>query len=161
MCRSAFRSGGWEAGKWSLVSGMSGVSSHFTPSHIKLNQIEHPSPPAHCKSHQGPHWEVIMCGCACSTLIPHAAWCLTSSTANYFILSIFHCLLTSPSFSQCLAVFQLKQHLLVLLNQLRCQTKQHAVQRCHQVHPNSLFKAEVPRFSKTFTFKVDKTIDFF
>lgn len=37
------------------VSGMSGVSSHSTASHIKLNQIEHPSPPAHCKLHRGPH----------------------------------------------------------------------------------------------------------
>lgn len=118
------------------VSGMSGVSSLSTASHIKLNQIEHPSPPAHCKLHWGPHWEAMMvwvcmcvCGYVCGTLIPHAACCLTSfsSSVKSFILSIFHCLLTSTyPLSVAGSVFQLAQNLhLVLHNHLHCQTKQH------------------------------------
>lgn len=86
-----------ETEKQSTVNKMSDVSSHFTVSHIKLNQIEHSSPLGHWKLHWGPHWEAMMVW-VCCTLIPNAVCCQTSfsSSVKSFILSVTHCLLTSP-----------------------------------------------------------------
>ena len=83
---------------------------------------------------EAPIEKLWWCGCVCSTPIPHAACCLTSSSVKSFILSILHCLLNTPSLSHPSllplsvpdSVFQLAQNLYLLLhNHLHCQTKQH------------------------------------
>ena len=88
--RRGFRERRWETETITPVSGMGGVSSHCTGSYIKLNQIEHPSPPAHCKLHRGPRWESMMvwvCTCACA-----AHWFLCCVLSNQFQLQheVFH-----------------------------------------------------------------------
>lgn len=104
---------------------------------------------------------VSMCGC--STLIPHAACCLTSFSFSVksFSLSIFHCLLTLPSLhplSVPASVFQLAQNLhLVLHNHLHCQTKQHGKNDACRGVLLTHVDTHIPLDSIYFDFKADGT----
>lgn len=165
---SRFRERGWETEKRSQQS-VEWAVSHPTPLRATSNWIRLNIHPHLLTVNyiEAPIEKLWWCGCVCSTLIPHAACCLTSSTVKSFILSILHCLLSTPSLSHPSllplsvpdSVFKLAQNLYLLLhNHLHCQTEQHGRNdACNTVLLTHVLSHIALVDSIYFHFKADRT----